>query len=138
MRRRRRPQEYTAEEFDAVVSLLLSDERARRDIEAITGEKLAGKTAREVFDLYLTVQKTTEVKATFAAYGRAGVILNEVRREVEGQAAVADELEAVKNEIKELKTVNGSLRRALEDERTAHNNAIAAPAMAVHSEGTKK
>ncbi|NEA21571.1 hypothetical protein [Actinomadura bangladeshensis] len=136
MARRRRPQEYSAEEFDAVVDLLKTDEKARRNIEAITGKSLRGKTPREVFDLYLTVQKATEVKATFAAYGKAGVVLDEVRREVEGRNVVEAELEAAKNEIKDLETVNGSLKRALEAERVKTQNAIAAPAMAVHSEGT--
>lgn len=136
--RRRKAQEYSAAEFEAVVALLRNDERARRDIEAITGHKLTGKTAREIFDLYLTVQEATEVKVTFARYARAGVVLNEARRDLEGQASVVEALEATQAEVKELKTVNQSLRRTLDQERTAHNNAIAAPAAAVHSEGTSR
>lgn len=134
--RKRRAQEYSSDEFDAVVAFLLSDPKARRDIEAITGKSLRGKQPREIFDLFLTVQKATEVKATFAAYGRASVILNEVRREVEGQAAVNDALDLAHAEIRDLKAAKESLTRVLEDERTAHNNAIAAPAMAVYAEGT--
>lgn len=136
MRRRKAAQEYSADEFDSVIELLKNDPRMRRNLEAVTGKTLRGKSNREIFDLYRTVGQAAEVAATFAAFGRARVILDEVRREVEGQAAVNDALDLAHAEIRDLKAAKESLTRVLEDERTAHNNAIAAPAMAVYAEGT--
>lgn len=136
MRRRKAAQEYSPEEFDAVVDLLKNDPKMRRNLEAVTGKSLRGKSNREIFDLYLTVGKAAEVAATFAAFGKARVVLDETRREIEGQEAVSDALDTAHSTIKDLEQTVQELRRALKSEQTAHLNAIAAPAMAVYAEGT--
>ncbi len=134
--RKRKVQQYTPEEFDAVVDLLRRDTQARQNIEAITGQRLSGMTPRQIFDLYQAVQKATEVKATIAAYGRASVLLDDARRDLEGRGSLEEELAAAREEIKGLKQVNGSMKRGLELQARQIENSTAGTAMAVYAEGT--
>lgn len=134
--RNRRSQEYSPKEFEAVVALLQRDRQVRQNIETITGQKLAGKSAREIFDLFVAVQKAAEVKVAIAAYGRSSVVLDEARRDVEGHEHVRDELAAAREEIKNLRDANASLKRGLDMKARQLENTIAAPAMAVYAEGT--
>ncbi|MGS2645914.1 hypothetical protein [Streptosporangium sp. G12] len=84
MTKKRPPQDYSAAEFDAVVELIRGDADLQKDIETITGQTLDGKSPRELFDLFRTLQRTTEVQAAVVNYGRA-------RRAVRQAAAEAVE-----------------------------------------------
>lgn len=77
--KQKKPQEYTAEEFDAVVAMIRNDVSLRADIEAITGQALTGKTPRELFDLFQTIQKTTAIQAAVVNYGRARQAVRDTR-----------------------------------------------------------
>jgi hypothetical protein len=79
----RKPQEYSAKEFDAVVALIRQDESLREDIEAITGQKLDdGKSPRELFDLFLTLEGATQVQAVVVRYGQARRAVRQTRIEL--------------------------------------------------------
>lgn len=71
MAKRRNPQEYSAKEFDQVVKLIERDADLRADIEAITGQKLTGKSPREQFDLYRTLDAAAELAGVVVRYGQA-------------------------------------------------------------------
>lgn len=77
--RSRKPQEYSSEEFDAVVALIQGDESLRDDIEAITGQKLDGKTPRELFDLFRTLDEAAKVQATVVRFGQARRAVRQTR-----------------------------------------------------------
>jgi hypothetical protein len=79
MTRPKKAQEYSPEEFDTVVALIRGDAGLRDDIEAITGQKLDGKSPRELFDLFLTLQRATEVQATVVRYGQARRAVRQTR-----------------------------------------------------------
>ncbi|MFI6883406.1 hypothetical protein [Streptosporangium canum] len=79
MGRRRNPQEYSPEEFDSVVAMIRSDKGLQEDIERITGQSLEGKNARELFDLFRTIQVVTDVQATVVNYGRARQAVRQTR-----------------------------------------------------------
>ncbi|MFC3985473.1 hypothetical protein [Streptosporangium jomthongense] len=80
---KRRPQEYSPEEFDAVVALIRADEGLQQDIEKITGQSLADKTPRELFDLFRTLQSAVDVQATVVRYGRARTAVRRTRIEMD-------------------------------------------------------
>ncbi|MER5420375.1 hypothetical protein [Streptosporangium roseum] len=79
MGRRRNPQEYSPEEFDSVVAMIRSDKGLQEDIERITGQSLEGKTPRELFDVFRTIQVVTDVQATVVNYGRARQAVRQTR-----------------------------------------------------------
>ena len=79
MGRRRNPQEYSPEEFDSVVAMIRGDKGLQEDIERITGQSLEGKNAREMFDLFRTIQVVTDVQATVVNYGRARQAVRQTR-----------------------------------------------------------
>ncbi len=134
--RKRKSQDYSPEEFEAVVALLQRDAKARKDIEVITGQKLSGKSAREIFDLWRSVQTAAEVKVAFAAYGKASLVLSETRREIEQTAETEEALKLARAEIKRLEGANASLRRDINAQQRQIENVTALPARAVYAEGT--
>jgi hypothetical protein len=77
--KQKKPQEYTADEFDAVVAHIQGDPELRMDIEAITGQSLAGKSPRELFDVFRAIQGVTEVQAVVFRYGQARRALRQTR-----------------------------------------------------------
>ncbi len=79
MTRARNPQEYSPEEFEAVVALIRNDAGVRADIEAITGQTLDGKSPRELFDLFRTLEGATQVQSVVARYGQAKRALRQTR-----------------------------------------------------------
>lgn len=107
----RNPQEYSPNEFDAVVAMIRSDAALRADIEAITGQKLDGKTPRELFDLFHTIQRTTEVQAVVVNYGRARQAVRETRAQLEADASAEEALKLARKEIERLEGANDSLKR---------------------------
>lgn len=78
----RKPQEYSAKEFDAVVALIRQNESLREDIEAITGQTLDGKSPRELFDLFLTLEGATQVQGVVVRYGQARRLVRQTRIEL--------------------------------------------------------
>lgn len=79
MARQKKAQEYSPEEFDAVVALIRRDEQLRADIEAITGQKLAGKTPRQLFDLFRTLEGAAQVQTVVVRYGQARRAVRQTR-----------------------------------------------------------
>ncbi|MER6575776.1 hypothetical protein [Nonomuraea sp. NPDC001023] len=75
----RKPQDYSPDEFDSVVAMIRKDASLRADIEAITGQTLNGKTPRELFNLFRTIQQTTAVQAAVVNYGRARQAVRDTR-----------------------------------------------------------
>lgn len=139
----RKAQEYSPEEFDAVVATVTGDKSMRDAVERITGQKIADKTPREIFDLVQTLQRTTEVQATVAMFGRAKLALLDTARELEGVEGVIGEIKQKNVEIAELQQELRELRgekRAIENRHQKElrqlENKLAEPAMAVHAEGT--
>lgn len=111
MPREKKAQGYSPAEFDAVVDLLTSDESVREDIEAITGQKLAGKSPRELFDAFRAVQGATEIYATVIRHGQARQALRETRAAVEGTSTAEEVLGAARARIVELEARNDDLKR---------------------------
>ncbi|MCC5574542.1 hypothetical protein IMZ11_02665 [Microtetraspora sp. AC03309] len=123
MSKKRKAQEYSAEEFDQTVALIRSNASVRLDIEAITGEKLDGKTPRELFDLFRSIEQATQIQVTVARYGQARRLLAQTRVDmeslppahmpVETAKFVEDlqrRLDVAKRENTELRTANAALR----------------------------
>ena len=116
--KQKKPQEYTAEEFDAVVAMIRNDASLRADIEAITGQSLNGKTPRELFDLFQTIEKTTAIQAAVVNYGRARQAVRDTRAMLaEGALAEMDPADPALRRIRdleakvdELKSTNSRLR----------------------------
>jgi hypothetical protein len=141
--RKKKSQEYSPEEFDAVVATVQNDKSMRDAVERITGQKITGKTPREIFDLVQTLQKTTEVQATVAMFGRAKLALLDTARELEGVDGVLGEIKVKNTEIaelqRELREVRGQ-KRAIESQHQKElrslENKLAEPSMAVYAEGT--
>ena len=116
--KQKKPQEYTAEEFDAVVAMIRNDASLRADIEAITGQALNGKTPRELFDLFQTIEKTTAIQAAVVNYGRARQAVRDTRAMLaEGALAEMDPADPALRRIRdleakvdELKSTNSRLK----------------------------
>lgn len=106
----KKAQGYTPAEFDAVVALLNADKSVREDIEAITGQKLAGKTPRELFDAFLAVQGATEIYATVIRHGQARQGLRITRAALEGTETAENVLDAARARILELEKRNDDLK----------------------------
>jgi hypothetical protein len=79
MTKPRKAQEYSPEEFDAVVALIRRDEELRADIEAITGQKLDGKTPRQLFDLFRMLEGAAQVQTVVVRYGQARRAVRQTR-----------------------------------------------------------
>jgi hypothetical protein len=109
MSKKRSPQQYSPEEFDAVVALIQGDAGLRADIEAITGQKLHGKSPRELFDLFRAIDRAADLQVTVARYGRARQLVRETRAELEGTAAAEQALGTAQSLIHDLETRNGAL-----------------------------
>lgn len=109
--RKRNAQEYNAEEFDAVVQMIQSDAGLRADIEAITGQTLDGKTPRELFDAFRTIEKSNEVLATVVNHGRARQAVRDTRALLEADADADEALKLARAEIERLETSNEALKR---------------------------
>lgn len=103
--RKRKAQDYGADEFDTVVQMIQSDASLRADIEAITGQALTGKSPRELFDLFRTIEKTTEVQAAVVNYGRARQAVRDTRAMLaEGALEDLDPADPAAKLITELET----------------------------------
>lgn len=111
MTRSRNPQNYSPDEFDSVVAMIQGDPDLRADIEAITGQQLDGKTPRELFDLFRTIQHTTEVQAVVVNYGRARQAVRDTRAQLEADASAEEALRLARKEIERLETANDALKR---------------------------
>lgn len=109
--RKRNAQDYSAEEFDAVVHMIQNDADLRADIEAITGQQLDDKTPRELFDLFRTIEKTTAVQATVVNYGRARQAVRDTRAMLEADADANEALKLARDRIVELEKKNDELKR---------------------------
>lgn len=118
MARRRNPQEYSQEEFAAVVALIRSDRGLQADIEAITGQKLDGKSPRELFDLFRAIETAAHVQTSVVAYGRARQMVRDTRsmlaeRELEDRDPSDPAVRRIRDletKVDELKAVNGRLK----------------------------
>ncbi len=119
--KKRHPQDWSPEEFDSVVKMIQGDPDLREDIEAITGQQLAGKSNRQLFDLFRTIDEAASVSATVARYGQARQALRQTRAqlsqpvEIEPSAAahitnLETRLEEQKALIERLKASNEALR----------------------------
>ncbi len=110
MSKKRHPQQYSAEEFDAVVALIQRDAGLRADIEAITGQKLDGKKPRELFDLFRAIDQAADLQVTVAKYGRARQLVREVRADLEGTETAEKVLGTAQTRINELEGRNDLLK----------------------------
>ncbi|NJP24413.1 hypothetical protein FLW53_09380 [Microbispora sp. SCL1-1] len=124
MTRKPKPaQGFTPEEFEAVVSMIRSDASLRADIETITGQKLDGKTPRQLFDLFRAINTAAEVQNAVVRYGRARQAVRQTRIELQDlppadmpptQAAyvqgLQERLDVVKAENQQLRAANAALR----------------------------
>jgi hypothetical protein len=108
--RKKKAQEYSAREFEAVVALLMNDESIRGDIEAITGQGLAGKTPRELFDLFRAIDEAAAVQTSVARFGQARQALRATRAAVEGVETAENVLDAARARIVELEARNDALK----------------------------
>ncbi len=102
MTKKKTAQQYSAEEFDAAVAMIRNDPEVRADIEAITGQKLAGKSPRELFDLFRAIGSATELQMTVARYGRARQLVRETRAALEGTSSAEQALPLARQRIAEL------------------------------------
>lgn len=109
--KRRNPQDYSPEEFDQVVAMIRRDQELREDIEAITGQSLEGKNARELFNAFRTIAKVTEVQAVVVNYGRARQAIRDTRATLEADADTGEALRLARNRILELEKRNEELKR---------------------------
>ena len=126
------PQQYSPEEFDAVVALIQNDPDLRADIEAITGQSLDGKTPRELFDTFRAINQATELQATVVRYGQARQAVRRTRLQMEFDVAADETKQLTANLVQELqerldamKQENTVLKQALRSERQAKVTPIA-------------
>ncbi|MFG1683560.1 hypothetical protein ACGFNP_25550 [Nonomuraea sp. NPDC049269] len=84
--KQKKPQEYSADEFDAVVALIEGDADVRTDIEAITGQSLKGKSPRELFDLFRALEGAAQAQAVVVRYGQAKRALRQTRSDLASPA----------------------------------------------------
>lgn len=114
----RKPQDYSPEEFDAVVALIRRDADLRADIEAITGQTLGGKTPRELFDLFRTLDGATQVQSVVVRYGQAKRALRQTRADlaepIELPPSVADYVQGLQAKVDEEKRKRKAAEAALE------------------------
>lgn len=114
----RKAQDYSAEEFDQTVAILQNDASLRADIEAITGQKLDGKTPRELFDLFRSINQATEIQMAVVGYGRARQMVARVRGEMEAlppagmPMETAEYVAELQRRLDETKRENVALRAA--------------------------
>lgn len=119
--RKRNAQEYSPEEFDDVVAMIQGDASLRADIEVITGQKLDGKTPRDIFNLFLTIQRTTEVQAAVVRYGQARQAVRQTRAMLaEGALDDRDPTDPAIRRIRELEARNDELKAT--NERLKNTN----------------
>jgi len=109
--RKRTAQDYSAAEFDGVVKMIQDDAGLRADIEAITGQSLDGKTPRELFDAFRTIEKSNEVLAAVVNHGRARQAVRDTRAMLEADADASEALRLARNRIEELERKNEELKR---------------------------
>lgn len=122
MGRKKKAQDYSAEEFNAVVALIQADAGLRADIEAITGQKLDGKNPRDLFNLFRAINTAADVQASVVRYGRARQAVRQTRVELENlppadmptsTAAYVERLQTrldeAKREVRELKAAAAAL-----------------------------
>ncbi|TQS30014.1 hypothetical protein [Microbispora sp. KK1-11] len=124
MTRKPKPaQGYSPEEFDTVVTMIQRDSALRADIETITGQKLDGRTPRELFDLFRAIDQAADVQAAVVRYGRARQAVRQTRIELQdlppadmppSQAAyvqgLQERLDAEKAANQQLRAANAALR----------------------------
>lgn len=121
-KKQRKAQDYSAEEFDQTVAILQNDASLRADIEAITGQSLDGKTPRELFDLFRSINQATEIQMAVVGYGRARQMVARVRAEMDAippagmpletaeyVAELQRRMDATKQENVELRAANAAL-----------------------------
>jgi hypothetical protein len=106
----RRAQEYSAAEFDQTVALIQGDASLREDIEAITGQKLEGKTSRELFDLFRSIEQATQIQVTVARFGQARQAVRATRAALEGTSTAEQVLGTAQARINELESRNEALK----------------------------
>ncbi|MGW5259638.1 hypothetical protein ACWEQG_01605 [Microbispora sp. NPDC004025] len=109
--KRRNPQDYSPEEFDAVVAMIQNDPELRADIEAITGQTLDGKSPRDLFNLFRSIQKAADVQIAVVNYGRARQAIRDTRAALEADADAEESLRLARNRILELERSNEELKR---------------------------
>lgn len=123
----RKPQEYSDDEFQAVVNMIRNDPEVRADIEAITGQTIDGKTPRELFDLFRALEGATQVQQVVVRYGQARRALRRTRMQVADPVnvpeAVAAYVEKLQREVDEQKAKRKAAEAAL---RQAHRPTLAA------------
>ena len=123
----RKPQEYSDDEFQAVVNMIRNDPEERADIEAITGQTIDGKTPRELFDLFRALEGATQVQQVVVRYGQARRALRRTRMQVADPVnvpeAVAAYVEKLQREVDEQKAKRKAAEAAL---RQAHRPTLAA------------
>ena|GEM_PF-7077096 len=124
MAKSRLPQQYSPEEFDAAVKLIQSNTDLRADIEAITGQKIADLTPRQIFDWYRAIERATDIQLAVAKYGRARQVVRETRAALEGTANAERGLEVARARIAELERRCAELK-AQRDQLKAANVALA-------------
>ncbi|MET8985904.1 hypothetical protein ABZW49_10685 [Nonomuraea wenchangensis] len=129
--RARNPQDYSPDEFDAVVALIQRDSGVRADIEAITGQTLDGKTPRELFDLFRALEGATQVQSVVVRYGQAKRALRQTRAElaepIELPPSVADYVASLQAKVDEEKHKRKTAEAVLE-RATARPSLTAVPA----------
>ncbi|RBQ21570.1 hypothetical protein DP939_02340 [Spongiactinospora rosea] len=109
--KRKHAHEYSPEEFDRAVTMIQSDADLRADIEAITGQSLEGKTPRELFDTFRSIQHAAEVQAAVVNYGRARQAVRDTRAMLEADASAEEALGLARKEIERLEKSNEELKR---------------------------
>ena len=127
-RRRARAVDYSPEEFDAVVRMIRNNPELQQDIEAITGQSLDGKSAREVFDLFRTIEAVSGVQAVVVNYGRARQAVRDTRASLEADANAEEALRLARAEITRLEKSNEDLKRRNQALSTAHGATALPPA----------
>lgn len=132
MSKKRNAQEYSKDEFDAVVALIQGDPDLRADIEAITKQPLDGKTPRELFDTFRAIKQATDLQAVVVRYGQARQAVRRTRAQVEFDVTADETKQLTAATIAELqermdtiKQENAVLKQALRSERKAKVTPIA-------------
>ncbi|MDX3111384.1 hypothetical protein [Nonomuraea angiospora] len=119
--RKRSAQDYSAEEFDAVVHMIQSDASLRADIEAITRQKLDDKTPRELFDTFRAIKQAAEVQKAVVEYGHARQAVRRTRAMLaEGALEDRDPTDPAIRRISELEARNDELKAV--NERLKNTN----------------
>lgn len=127
------------DEFQAIVNLVRRNPQVQADIERITGLSVdPGASPRTIFNNYRALEQATAVIKTVAAHGKAVNEVRTVAMEMDAQANVLSENEALRARCRQLEEQSKDLEKRNTALTREYEKVVAEPARAVDAKGTQR